>query len=101
MSRRGVVAGAGPVKATGRVDGDSVVTLVVRAGPAHPDTQRIHVEGPILLPTLVPFAVALGGSPEVGQTLTLPVLDPVTMGAKTLPLTIDAESLFVVQDSAA
>src|ERR671914_1017819 len=95
-----LAAGAGPIKASGRVDGDSVVTLIVRAGEARPDTQRISVQGPVLLPTLIPLAVALGGSPEVGQTVTLPVLDPVAMSARPLSLTIDAETLFVVHDSA-
>jgi hypothetical protein len=95
-----LTAGAGPVKATGRVEGDTVVTLVVRAGPARPDTQRIRLEGPVLLPTLIPLAVGLGGSPAVGQKLTLPVLEPAAMSARPLALTIDAETLFVVHDSA-
>jgi hypothetical protein len=95
-----LTAGAGPIKASGRVDGDSVVTLVVRAGSAKPDTQRIEVEGPVLLPTLIPLAVALGGTPSVGETVTLPMLDPVAMSARPLTLTIDAETLFVVHDSA-
>jgi transglutaminase-like putative cysteine protease len=95
-----LAAAAGPIKATGRVEGDSVVTLVVRAGSARPDTQRLRIEGPVLLPTLIPLAVGLGGSPEVGQKVTLPVLDPVAMSARPLSLTIDAETLFVVHDSA-
>jgi transglutaminase-like putative cysteine protease len=95
-----LAAGAGPIKAIGRVDGDTLVTLVVSAGSARPDTQRIRVEGPVLLPTLIPLAVGLGGSPEVGQKVTLPVIDPVAMSAHPLSLTIDAETLFVVHDSA-
>ncbi|MFN2563935.1 MAG: transglutaminase family protein [Gemmatimonadaceae bacterium] len=95
-----LTAGAGPISATGRVDGDSVVRLIVRAGSARPDTQRIPVTGPVLLPTLIPLVVGLGGTPEVGQKMTLPVLDPVAMAASPLSLTIDAETLFVVHDSA-
>ncbi len=95
-----LTAGAGPVKASGHVDGDSVVTLVMRAGSAKPDTQRIRVNGPIVLPTLIPHAVGLGGTPEVGQKVTLPVLDPVAMATGPLALSIDAETLFVVHDSA-
>jgi hypothetical protein len=93
-------AGAGPIKASGHVDGDSLVTLIVRAGEARPDTQRIRVDGPVLLPTIIPLAVGLGGSPQVGQRVTLPVLDPVAMSTRPLSLTINAESLFVVHDSA-
>jgi hypothetical protein len=95
-----LAAGAGPITATGQVDGDTLVTLIVSASSARPDTHRIRVEGPVLLPTLIPLAVGLGGSPEVGQTVTLPMLDPVAMSARPLSLTIDAETLFVVHDSA-
>ena len=95
-----LTAAAGPIKATGRVDGDSAVTLVVRAGPARPDTQHIRVDGPVLLPTLIPLATGLGGTLEVGDKITLPVLDPVAMTAGPMSLAIDAETLFVVHDSA-
>jgi hypothetical protein len=95
-----LTAEAGPIKASGRVEGDSLVTLVVRASAARPDTQRLRVDGPVLVPTLIPLAVGLGGSPQVGQRVTLPLLDPVAMAARPVSLTIDAESLFVVHDSA-
>ena len=44
----------------------SCSTLRRRRRPAT-DTQRIKLTGPILLPTLVPLAVALGERPKVGQ----------------------------------
>jgi hypothetical protein len=95
-----VVADGGPLKAAGRVDGDSVVTRILRGESARADTQRIRIDGPVLLPALVPLAVGLSGRPSVGDKVTLPVLDPVAMTARHVSLTIDAESLFVVHDSA-
>lgn len=90
----------GSVGATGTVDGDSVVILAVRTGDAPADTQRIPVQGPILLPTLVPLAVALSAEPEVGREYQLPLFDPTTMAPRTVPVRLEAESLFVVNDSA-
>ena len=55
--------------ATGAVDGDSVLVLAIAAGRDKPATQRIPHSGPVLLPTLVPLAIALGEAPKVGKTL--------------------------------
>jgi hypothetical protein len=54
----------------------------------------------VLLPTLVPLAVALGERPNVGKRYSISVFDPTAMGARDMPLVIRAESLFVIPDSA-
>jgi transglutaminase-like putative cysteine protease len=89
------------VRATGRTVGDSLLEYVVSVAGAAGDTTRVPLDGPLLLPTLVPLAVALGEPPEVGRRYTISTFDPMTMSAQPLPLTIQAESLFVVVDSAA
>jgi transglutaminase-like putative cysteine protease len=93
----------GPLRASGTVVGDSVLTLVVQAGGdgEKPDTQRIALDGPVLLPNLVPLAVARGGGPAVGQTQTLRVFDPMALTPRTASVKVVAESLFTVPDSAA
>jgi len=90
-----------PVRAGGRVDGDSVLILGVgtRDGESV-DSQRVALTGPILLPTLVPLAVALTDRPKLGKHYILPVLDPSTMAPHDIGLDVRAESLFVVNDSA-
>ena len=88
-----------PIKATGRVDGDSVLTLQLTSNGSQAEPQRIPLTGPILLPTLVPLALALGESPKVGKQYTLPVFDPSTMTPKEVTLDVRAESSFVVNDS--
>ncbi|MDQ2668247.1 MAG: transglutaminase-like domain-containing protein [Gemmatimonadota bacterium] len=95
-----VDADLSPVKAEGRVLGDSLLLLMVKgvAGQAA-DTQRIHLTGPILLPTLVPLAVALGERPAVGKHYTLPIFDPIAMATKDVRVAVQAESVFVLQDS--
>lgn len=91
-----------PVRITGSADGDSAVRFTVQGSvPGMPTTpQRLPVRGPILLPSLVPLAVTLGGEPKVGRRATVPTFDPQTMQATTVTLEIKAESLFTVSDSA-
>ena len=88
-----------PIQATGRVLGDSLMLIAVTTGAEKPDTQRVKLSGPILMPTLLPLALALGEKPTVGKSYTLPVFDPSSMSQKDVTLQVRAESLFVVNDS--
>jgi len=90
-----------PMRAGGRTDGDSAIVFAISSpGNEKPDSQRVAVRGPVYLPTLVPLVVALGGTPSVGRTYALPTFDPTTMSQTTMRLTIRAESLFTLVDSA-
>ena len=95
-----VQSDSAPFHAGGRVDGDSVVVYAVSTGDDTPtDSQRVRIGGPVLLPTLVPLAIALGEEPKVGKTYVLPVFDPTTMAPKDARITVSAETTFVVNDS--
>jgi len=89
-----------PISATGVIDGDSVLILAMTTGGAKPDTQRIALTGPVLLPTIVPLALALSERPKVGAHYELPVFNPATMSAASIKFDVQAESSFVVDDSA-
>lgn len=89
-----------PLSASGSVEGDSAVRFVLRMPGQPSDTQRVVVDGPILVPTLLPAAAMLIGTPSVGKTITLPSFDPRVMAATNVRLTFAAESLFTVTDSA-
>jgi hypothetical protein len=88
-----------PIEATGTVEGDSVLTLQITSNGSQAAPQRIPLTGPILLPTLVPLALALGESPAVGKHYLLPVFDPTTMTPREVGLDVRAESTFIVNDS--
>jgi transglutaminase-like putative cysteine protease len=89
-----------PIKAEGRVLGDTLLILAIKGMDGQrADTQRIRLAGPILLPTLVPLAVALGDRPKVGKSFTLPIFDPISMASKDIRIGVQAESVFVLQDS--
>lgn len=95
-----VQSDSAPFHAGGRVDGDSVVIYAVSTdGRAPTDSQRVQIGGPVLLPTLVPLAVALGEQPTVGKSYVLPVFDPGTMAPKDARISVRAETTFVVNDS--
>jgi hypothetical protein len=95
-----VDADQSPIHIAGRIIGDSLLRFAVSAGPNTPaDTQEIKLGGPVLLPTLVPLAVALQDKPKVGKTYVLPVFDATDLTSKDVRLDIRAESLFVVNDS--
>ena len=94
-----VDAGLTPIDASGQVLGDTLLMVAVRSSAAQVDTHRVRLDGPILLPTLVPLAVALGEPPEKGARITLPVFDPIALAPRQMHVTIDAESVFVVNDS--
>jgi hypothetical protein len=89
-----------PMSAVGQTEGDSVVSYVLRAPGQPTDTQRIAVEGPILVPALMPAAAILVAEPRVGRVVTLSSFDPTTMARRDVRIRIAAESVFTVVDSA-
>ena len=92
--------GAGPIRASGTITGDSTLTLVIATGGEMVDTQQIATGGRMLVHTIAPIVMALGERPEVGSTYSFPVFDPLSLAPSTMNMEILAESLMVVSDSA-
>ena len=82
-----IVSEAGPIRVNGRTDGDSAIVFAIASGDEPADTQRVATKGPVLLPTLVPLAVALGSTPKVGKRYTIPIFDPTAMGTREVAVT--------------
>ena len=93
--------GGEPTVASGRTEGDTLLEYTLRAPGRAPATTRVRLDAPLLLPTLVPLAMALGDPPEVGSSRTIVTFDPLTMTVAPIGVTVRAESVFVVVDSAA
>ena len=93
-------ADGGPVETTGVIENDSTLLLTTTVTGSAPDTQRVKVTGPVLLPTLVPLVAALTERPAVGTRYAFPVFDPLAMRVTDVQMIVRAESLFVVADSA-
>ena len=94
-------ADSSPIAVNGTTEGDTAIQFTIRSGDSPAETHRVAVKGPVLLPTLVPLAIALGEPPKVGKRFTLPTFDPATLGTHDITIEIRAESLFTVADSAA
>ena len=83
----------------GTVIGDSVMQLTLERDGVAADTQQVPITGPLLMPSLVPLAIALEDRPNVGQRHGFPVFDTTTASTRNVRLDVRAESLFVVNDS--
>jgi transglutaminase-like putative cysteine protease len=95
-----VSAGApGADAAVARVVDDSTLEVIIERG-SHRDTARHRFTPPLLIPTLVPLAIALGERPEAGQRHVFDVFDPSLLTVRHLETLVEAESVFVVVDSA-
>jgi hypothetical protein len=90
----------GPYKVSGRMSQDTLLTLITDAGKAHPDTTMLGVHKTVFWPTTVPLALALATKPKIGRTYKYSIYDPTTGTPEDISLTVGAESLFVVSDSA-
>ncbi len=90
----------GAMNARGDVMSDSVLRLTLVVGDEPADTQRVALDGPVFLPTLVPLSVMLGQKPKIGNSFTLSVFDPTAMAPAKSTVKIEAESLFTIDDSA-
>ena len=90
----------GPLRATGDVNGDTLLVLSIRMGDEPAEVRRIPLTKPLLLPTLVPMAFALMDRPTLGARRTFSVFDPLSLAPGEVTVAVRAESLFVVNDSA-
>ncbi len=85
----------------GSVEGDSLLLLALTVPPAtEPDRYRLALPGAILLPEAVPLSVALSAPMTIGREEDLHVFDPVRLALHSQHLTVAAESILVVPDSA-
>jgi hypothetical protein len=91
---------AAPISISGQTVGDSALNVIVAHDESVADTQQVRLTGSIVLPTVVPIAIALGEVPKVGKTYTLSSFDPIAMAPSPLLVTVEAESSFTVPDSA-
>ncbi|MFN8651750.1 MAG: transglutaminase-like domain-containing protein [Gemmatimonadales bacterium] len=85
---------------TGEVFGDTLLQLVSQADYVQPETLTIRLRRPVILPSGLPLVIASRGIPRVGDRLNLEVFDPMAKQLRLDRITVGAESVFVVPDSA-
>lgn len=84
----------------GTVQGDTLLTIISSAASGPAETLMVAVRRPVVLPHAVPLVAASRGLPRVGDRLNVPVYDPLEGEMRLERVSITAESLFVVPDSA-
>ncbi|MEO5567275.1 MAG: hypothetical protein ABIR92_02210 [Gemmatimonadaceae bacterium] len=87
------------LRTTGKIEGDSLV-FTMTSGGKPPTTSTIKLDGPILVPQLVPLAIALTSEPAVGRKYTFPVFDPSTQSVVQVKSRIEKDTTFILSDSA-
>lgn len=95
-----VLSNSVDIRATGKVLGDTALTFTVTSSGKQASSRTIQLDGPVLLPQLVPLAIALTKPPAIGRDYAFPVFDPARQEVVQVQSTIRAESVFVIPDSA-
>ncbi len=86
--------------ARGTVSGDSLLKVELESADGQ-ETMDVPLDGPIVLPAMVPLHVAFGAEPEVGNSYTIALFDPLLLRKRDMEVSIVAESTLIVPDSAA
>jgi hypothetical protein len=94
-----VNTGTVDMRSSGRVEGDSLI-YSVQTNQKPPTTGALKLDGPVLVPNLVPHAIALMDEPKVGRKYTLPVFDPTQQAIVQVKSEIQKDTTFVLADSA-
>jgi transglutaminase-like putative cysteine protease len=95
-----LISPAGTFRASGEVQGDSVLAIELVTGGNAPQRSRVRLDRPITLSSLLPLALAVGRQLEVGRTYRIRLFDPMLMQSQETDVSILAESTLVVPDSA-
>jgi len=90
-----------PFSVHASVEEDTTLFIAGARKTSQRPAARYTFTPPLFTPSLAPVAFMLGGPHEIGRTKTMSVFDPTTRTVFRPELTIRAESLFTVVDSAA
>ena len=90
-----------PFSIKAAVEEDTTLILAGTRRPGGRPPVRYTFSPPLFTPTLAPIAFMLSGPHEIGRKQTMALFDPTIRGIMRRELTIRAESLFTVVDSAA
>lgn len=79
---------------------DKTLRVTTEAKDARPITQESIAEAPVFLPTASPLPLMLTREPKIGDSVKIAMFDPMSRDLKNVTLRIEADSLFLIADSA-
>jgi hypothetical protein len=80
---------------------EKTLRITTEHGKERPITQEAIAEAPVFIPTVAPLPLALRHEPKIGDSVRVALFDPLSRGLREVTLRIEADSLFLVADSAA
>ena len=86
-------------RASGTVEGDSVLPVTIEAG-GRPQVTRVRLQRPIVMTSLLPLQLAFGHQLAPGREFAVPLFDPMAMEERAATVRVLAESTLTVPDSA-
>ena len=82
-------------------DTDKTLRITSMDGKRKPVTQESVPQQPVFVPTVAPIPLMLKGEPKIGDSIAVAVFNPLSRSVHAAMLRIQADSLFLVPDSAA
>ena len=80
---------------------DKTLRVTTELKSERPITQESIADAPVFIPTMAPLPLMLSKEPKIGDTVRVSMFDPMSRGLKDVTLRIEADSLFLIADSAA
>ncbi len=84
----------------GEVSGDTLLRVINTGEGEQPETLLVALRRPVVLPSAIPLVAASRGLPRTGTKLNVETYDALDQELRSEHLSVTAESLFTVPDSA-
>jgi hypothetical protein len=79
---------------------DKTLRVTATNDKRKPITQESVPQLPVFVPTMAPIPLMLKGEPKIGDSITVAIFNPISRSVQPATLKIQADSLFLVPDSA-
>lgn len=79
---------------------DKTLRVTATNDKGKPITQESVPQLPVFVPTIAPLPLMLKGQPKIGDSIAIAIFNPISRAVQPATLRIQADSLFLVPDSA-
>ena len=79
---------------------DKTLRLTIEKKGGRPITKESIADAPVFIPTMASLPLMLTREPKIGDSVRVSLFDPMSRGLKTVTMHLEADSLFLIADSA-